>query len=194
MTDDTQNRGGRPATHGAYLLMRRVDGGQLDPALARELSESARELLADDGPWENQPRRRQRLAHRLACLELYLDSIDGFVLQQGSVFLPEGTLVSRGKKLVPAGGGEPLPLFKLYVSLINAYRRTVETLGLEAKRTGETPNLEAYLRERAAQNGTQSPAPPEHDPSPAPEPDRAPTANVASEAKDFEGDRDVRRG
>lgn len=176
MTEE-KNRGGRPATHGAYLLMRRVDGGELDPGLACELSESARELLADDGPWEMQPRRRQRLAHRLACLELYLDTIDGFILEQGSVFVPEGTLVSRGKKLVPAGRGEPLPLFKLYTSLFNAYRRTAEALGLEAKRGDEGPTLEQYLRQRSAENGSTGPDP---DSTPAPEPESPSTGNVAS--------------
>ena len=92
---DQPDRGGRRPEHGAYQLMRRVDAGEITPELAAELADSARELLADDGDFTKQPRRRQRLAHRLACLEMYLDTIDSFILSQGSIFVPERTPVLR---------------------------------------------------------------------------------------------------
>jgi hypothetical protein len=117
--------------------MRQIEAGDLSPELAHELAESARDLLADDGGrFEDQPRRRQRFAHRLAVLELILDTVETFFLRHG-IFLPEGTPLRRGNgkgksRATLAGQGHPQPAFKIYIALLNSYQRAHEKLGLRA--------------------------------------------------------------
>ena len=122
---------GRPPVHGIYSLERAIEERRIDPLLERELVESARDIIADDGRWEDQPARRRAIAERLAVLRLLLQTADAFLLRGG----------------LTDQHGNPRGILKAYTGLTNAYVRAATQLGLE-KRTSNGKSLEEYLRER----------------------------------------------
>ncbi|MBX3024431.1 hypothetical protein KF840_05925 [bacterium] len=132
-------RAGAPLKSGARSLARHIAAGSLDRRtwIARALADLRQDLAADAGGLDRLTARERLLIDRCAAAALICSTIEGHVF-------------GHADRLVD-NAGELLPILRRgYVTHVQSLSRMLQALGLRPDRTVDVPDLDAYLRDRAA--------------------------------------------